>query len=59
MINLGDRQLTLNAKYIFIYQFNILNKTKDITKMSDTFITVIYHTMSLTVLYTCRKGNEL
>jgi hypothetical protein len=42
MINLGDRQLTLNAKYIFIYQFNILNKTKDITKMSDTFITVIY-----------------
>jgi hypothetical protein len=50
MINLGDRQLTLNAKYIFIYQFNILNKTKDITKMSDTFITVIYHTLTTVYL---------
>jgi len=50
---LGDRKQ--QSKYKWNFE-DILNRTIKITKMSDTSITVIYHTMSLTVLYTFSNG---
>ena len=58
---LGDSKQHSKGKRNFEDIFNKKKRKRyiQITKMSDTSITVIYHTMSLTVLYsqTCLKGH--